>query len=547
MKLRDISRYVGVPSRIITTLWILLIALAVVQTVAYEITRSLSYFRTPQASQVPQPEYTRQEKEQLRVIYAAKRFLPDGTLHIITGPQYSPGRLDKPAADQVYDVNNNLLWEGQSKDNPYEYIAFRTGHNRDLFSELDMRRTQQLSPDSSQFLEIPVRSSDETQRIWRYIPHRRLFAGYSAGGGNSGYAGPAGFADSRGDSGSFADFKAFLAYCPPDSYSPTLLWQTNRAVHEIDFEHRKVDTLLKYEAAKIEPMAIHNWGPYAGSADRYNRTNMQSATVDVSTYRPLLYCKDSAGAYHVAVREPNQTRTVNIPAEWRPDVHNTCDFAAPKDRILMQRQWFENTHAPHAEPGSKEWEQYFLKPRRQGIELYEVGPTGVITLLNQFTWRADAAYQRKLSRITPAPEAREHITTLSPPLYDLLYQAFTTTVLELGLQRNNELLRILVQTIYHLCPRYAVFNWLLSVVLTAVVFLHCRPRRTSNAQVIFWLVLTMLFGLAGLLTYLALNYTPAIKCPACRRRRGLKTSNCPNCGAALPGPPPGRFDAVLKV
>jgi DNA-directed RNA polymerase subunit RPC12/RpoP len=83
--------------------------------------------------------------------------------------------------------------------------------------------------------------------------------------------------------------------------------------------------------------------------------------------------------------------------------------------------------------------------------------------------------------------------------------------------------------------------------MVGIAFLHGWPRRTSWGKLIFWLAFTLVFNLAGLLTYLALNHTTVIKCPVCGRRRGLIQVNCVRCGAELPIPERRKTDLIFNT
>jgi len=74
---------------------------------------------------------------------------------------------------------------------------------------------------------------------------------------------------------------------------------------------------------------------------------------------------------------------------------------------------------------------------------------------------------------------------------------------------------------------------------------HGWPRRTSWGKLILWLIIVGAFNLAGLLTYLALNHTPVIKCPACGKKRGLEMDNCSQCGSPLPIPQRKPTDLIM--
>ncbi len=77
---------------------------------------------------------------------------------------------------------------------------------------------------------------------------------------------------------------------------------------------------------------------------------------------------------------------------------------------------------------------------------------------------------------------------------------------------------------------------LISMLWVGLTFFHGRCRWTSRGKVIVWLIFVLLFNLVGFLTYLALNHTPLIRCPACGKKRGLRQDACPRCQAPLPQP-----------
>ena len=80
-----------------------------------------------------------------------------------------------------------------------------------------------------------------------------------------------------------------------------------------------------------------------------------------------------------------------------------------------------------------------------------------------------------------------------------------------------------------------------------LAFLHAWPRRTHSAKLIFWVVFVFLFNLPGLLTYLALNHTPVIRCVNCGKKRGLQQDACCRCGTALPQPKAKETDLVMPL
>jgi hypothetical protein len=92
-----------------------------------------------------------------------------------------------------------------------------------------------------------------------------------------------------------------------------------------------------------------------------------------------------------------------------------------------------------------------------------------------------------------------------------------------------------------------IINLLVSAVMVMLTLRHAWARRSSGTKLLFWLVFVGLFNLAGLLTYLALNHTPVIKCPPCGKKRGLERVDCVRCGAELPRPEPTVHDLIFDT
>jgi len=92
---------------------------------------------------------------------------------------------------------------------------------------------------------------------------------------------------------------------------------------------------------------------------------------------------------------------------------------------------------------------------------------------------------------------------------------------------------------------HPVANWLVSIALALVAAWHGWARRTSWAAIIAWLLFVVVFNLPGLLTYLALNHTPLIRCAACGKKRGLSRATCRACGAPLLSPESNACDQTL--
>jgi hypothetical protein len=110
-----------------------------------------------------------------------------------------------------------------------------------------------------------------------------------------------------------------------------------------------------------------------------------------------------------------------------------------------------------------------------------------------------------------------------------------------------DLTQVYVKLIMELRPRYSFFNYLLSAAMMAFALWHGLARRTSWIKLVLWLIIVGAFNLAGLLTYLALNHTPVIKCPICGKKRGLEEPNCIRCGNPLPIPQRRPTDLIMTA
>jgi hypothetical protein len=542
MKLKDTSKHAAFPSQVFTTLLILLIALVIVQTLAHEIIRMHPHFDT---SRTPSWEETLSQEDRglLTIARSAKVFLLDGTLHTIRVPERTPG----VSREQIFDANNNLLWEGPSKDRPYDYLFCSYAYNYDVFY-WGAGRWYALSPDSSRPLEIPVKQQNEVHQIWRYLQEKAVFVGHDKSGKRIGYMGSAGLGASPAEAGVLGNLRAFAAHCPPDSYSPTLLWQTEQFVYQINFEQQKIDVLMDCRQSHLERMKIHNWGPHRATVNLPGQSGAQMDEEEIRNYRPLLYCQSEDGNFHLLMQQPDQTVTAKIPQEWRKwyhPHHPQYGFAAIRDGIYMTRTWVEYPDAPDriVRYNDEWWGEYHAEARKHHIELYTVDETGSLDLVNRFDWTVPS--RKPHDRSSRAQKLAEQLTAISPPLYRLLAGGFTDPLARLASQTRSVILSVFAQGITELAPRNFLLSLALSATGTVIVLLHAWPRRTSNAEAVFWLTFTLLFSLAGLLTYLALNYTPTVKCTSCGKRRGLAQPECPHCNAPLPRPEPRELDLIL--
>jgi hypothetical protein len=247
------------------------------------------------------------------------------------------------------------------------------------------------------------------------------------------------------------------------------------------------------------------------------------------------------------MQEPDQIVTVNTPQEWQKWVRNICRFTATKQATYLYRHWIEydkmKDYLLQSKLNQQWWDEYRTKPRKSWFELYCVDKQGNLDLLNRFGCTIPS---QRLPAV-PWMKAMDYVNSLSPPFYDFILSIFGRWVSpRFSSENQNMVIFMVIQAMDYLRPSINILNWILSAIMMGFTCLHCWPRRTSWAKFVFWLVFVGVFNLAGLLTYLALNHTAVIKCPACSKRRGLAQVNCIRCETVLPAPEHGKFDLIFN-
>ena len=186
MELKNVSKYIAGPGRVFMTVLIVLIVVTVVQGFTIEAIRMFGQTRrTPVIKSEPR---TAEEKRIERISRSSKQSLPDGTIHLIHVQRAERGPIVEPRNEQIYDVNDKLLWEGPSDQRPYEYLSWAEQPRRysHALTLMQIKQMQMLTPIFSRTIEIPVGSLNNTEQIWRYCPGAECFEGYNVDGGRIG-------------------------------------------------------------------------------------------------------------------------------------------------------------------------------------------------------------------------------------------------------------------------------------------------------------------------------------------------------------------------
>ncbi len=528
--------YIARPARVLMATLLVLLLVAFAQAITFELT-SVFWMTTPASSTEPKQELTPEQTRTQRILRAKKEFLPDGTLHLVTQigenrwqPAYGSYPSNAPMGqEQVYDVNDRLLWDGSASERPYNYLSWAQATRNDGFTSERMRHLQQFA--EPQVLEIPVAAPDELLETWRYDPWADCFVGHSLDGGRMGYLSAAGWTDSKADVRPFGRFQSFQAWWPRDSHSPTVLWQTEQCIYEIDFASRQAERILESPQGKIEYVTMNpSYRLWQVSGEAMART------------RPLLHCQTSDKVHHVILKDPNQTITVATPPEWKQWYVNHCEFAATKEGVFLRRTWLEYPAGPI---DLDWWTEFRRTPKNQSVELYRVAETGHLDLVNRYSWTLPGDPDA-IRYVEPRSNVKRFVTAFSPLLADLFWLPFPAGFWQ-NLYQRSDFAREFIQVVEQMRPHYSIWSWLVTAAKLALTFQHGHPRRTSWGRLAFWLVFVALLNVAGFLVYWALNHTPTTACPACGKRRSLSRTDCVHCRAALPTPEHGQLDLIFGV
>jgi len=534
MKLQNKFQYIANPVKVFMAVLVILCLLSILQGICISIENTYAREKHFKAEKT-EAQLTDEEQRIDRIKNSKKEFLPDGTIHLIDRVEHISDQIFQ---EQIYDSNDNLLWEGPSDKRPYEYLSWAKHLRRykDGFNKAQMKDVRMITTDFSRNVRVPVQSDNRTEQIWRYHSGVGYFKGYNASGEPIGYTGTTGFSDSKSEVKPFGEFGLFAAWCPQDASSPTLLWQTQRRIYQINFEKQEVETIFESTDSDIEALRtnLHAWRDLKPGEDEY---------IDHNKYRPLIHCQTRDGKHHLILREPNEQLSFNL---------RSPSFTATKQEILVCIT-DSNTPPIPDNKNPKEIDNWVEEIRNKSwiysTKLSKVDNQGDLELLNSYDWIRPSIAGFVNKARDPRPVVKRYVSQFSPPLYDLIMRLLGRKILRsvYAYENRGDFFYGSVKAILEIRPYRGLINRILSGLMMVFVFWHGWPRRTSWAKFIFWLVFTGLFNIVGLLTYLALNHTAVIKCPACGKRRGLAQVDCVRCKAQLPAPERGKFDLIFSV
>jgi hypothetical protein len=452
---------------------------------------------------------------------SGKEFMPDGRVLLTK---------DEDRRITIYDDNYTELWTGKKTDTPKEYnfLKWPSYSFRSNLSARDFIQAQRLTPEMSRTLEIPVWQNKKISEIWRYLPDDDIFVGYEFKGGKIGYIGSAGFCQKQADCKPFGKFSKLSVYNPQESDNSILLWQTNKRLIAVDFENRKTSVIIDGGEEKLSGIAFKNWS-YDGKEP-----------VDAN-YRAFIKYETKDGSVHLIFNEPNEHLTIKMPRQWNSYLKSSFNAVATKDAVFVFHQTTDILKPAGYDASHKTRDRFYNTYRlsqdvNYSTELYKVDKAGDLNLINKFQWIKPKDIKEKK---TISQHYFNYVSALSPAAFfagNKIIENLPTDVDKIFPAEKSVMMRGYVALIGAFRPQKLNLCVVLSVVMMAIALWHGWSRKNNRFCLALWIIFVGLFNVAGLLTYLALNHTTLIKCPACEKQRNLEKPNCIHCGAGLPLP-----------
>jgi hypothetical protein len=530
------------PAEILTAIVILLLAVFILQMIVLAIEMVLivpAHQKQANDIQTEPNELTTQEK----IGVAKKEFLSDGTmLFIYSDNKQVDGR--SKFAIEIFDANSNLVWQGikfpdsnnkqvwQSFDNtplPFrEFLEWNVGYQDKYYRTTERRFA--VKPDFSESLNC-IFYSDEKREVWQYSFTGRYFTGCTSAREIIGYIGLNGFVENKADVKPFDRLINWERQNENNQISPVVLWITDHYVCQVDIPNRKVDVILKTETSKITKYCIKD------SPETRRRAQAEAATIK---YRPAMDFVTEDNIHHLLLRNPEQKLNITMPKE-NPGKKMSIGFTATENDIFFRITTFEMPES-QVHQTFQDYEEYTYDEIHCQINIYKLNQSGTLDILNHYEWtRPERKYKEYFE---PVQISKPFVTAFSPPVYDWLWRNYSERI-ESYHHIDSIPLALIFGVIAESRPLNTPFNLFICIAIMGFTLWHGLARRTCWAKLIFWVILTGLLNLAGLLAYLALNHTPVIKCSNCGKKRGLETDNCSQCGSPLPVPQRKPTDLIM--
>jgi hypothetical protein len=531
-----------IPSFILKVFVVLAVFLTILLMIQAVMTEVLKYRITRTSPPPRESSWTEEETPQRRIASSEKKYLPDGTLHLITtkNPSFQGNLSDNlyrirredvlEVEVEIRDIKDHVIWTGFNSKIPFRYLE----RAEDFYTQLRYPWVwyNSLSPEFSRNFIFPVVNQQrKTTECWRYDFSKGYFTGYDRNKKIIGYCSAAGFTNNRNGIQPFDSLFNFSAWSPKSSFSPRAFLLTEFQLYEVDFENLSLEKLLDSSGSPLTRFHTIGWRQILPE----DPNTAPAILVHRKDQPPVLIRKDPLRTMVLQVSDDLlNRRNLGLLTSGQSFYLESQGFknAPPYKDFKVYRAWFNEN-------------QY--KPKEYQHDLYQIQEDGGLVHLNQFEY-TQQGYPPSAEEILQVKQIGqiERICTFSaPPCFAWMSQGLTRF-----LETRNEpvsdsyLLRSFAELLLVTCPQAPRFYYPTAVILAILALVHALPRRTSWGKLAAWLVVIFCFSLAGFLTYLSLNHHPVIRCAACGRRRGLNRPDCPACGAGLPAPEQRDVDLI---
>jgi len=95
---------------------------------------------------------------------SSKLFLPDGTVHLA----YRNSQLSRDKQIQIYDLNDNFLWQVSDNELPEEYLKWSNSTLYSMHYDYMISRINSVDPETRRSIIVPVLNDREIISLWRY-------------------------------------------------------------------------------------------------------------------------------------------------------------------------------------------------------------------------------------------------------------------------------------------------------------------------------------------------------------------------------------------
>jgi hypothetical protein len=560
MKLSAITKPISTVITVFVTLVLLLFGVVMLQVMATELITT--YFPEEPVEEKPfVPDLTEEEELTYRKQEMEVSYLPDGTVHLIDDSCDEDTEIEDydfnmpmgPDKIRVFNIDMEEIWTGMEDETPYRYIDYSEylRQDRDSSQRWLERDEQVVVLEFGEAFIVPVVGAEgKVLSRWVYSLKDKCFTGYDGEGKVIGYFGLEGFSESKSEVVEFDNFGFITSTVRFGRVRTAVMtWRSPKKIYEIDLGKRTIENLIESKDEDIK-FVIDSRG-IKRNADFNSRSKSKK---ELESYRPAIGVVMESGMCSMLLLEPEERVSFQIPKEWVNKRRTGVSIAVYEDEIYLQHS---GSDRPSWDPETKTmdgFDEYIAMINKMSFhkweEIYKVSASGQLESLCRFEWDT-------LPRIkTNGPQnynyyysemILESLSLASPVVYMWLGGVAEKLYLGTGRRYGNwqVFYEILVGTQY-VRPIYFGMTVLVSVLLCGVVLWHGMFRRRGWSGLVFWMAFVVVFNVAGLLTYLALNHVPVIRCHKCRNKKHLKAMNCPSCGAGLPEPESRATDLIKR-